>query len=461
MADSMTGSTQVNIENDVRKMSLFKLGWPVFVQCLLSLCLGYVDTLMISAYSEEAVGGLGNANQILGFLTLAFTVISSAAGVIIAQYIGAGLKSKLGEIYTVSVFFNLILSGVISILVFFGCDVLLDVMKVPSFMRPDAKAYMEIVGGYMFLQAMIDVFSQIFRNNGRTKIGMVIALGMNIINIAGNYMFLFGPLKHLELGVEGVAISTTVSRVIGMVISMLYFKYKIDGKISIKYLKPFPKDTLFKLLRLGIPTAGENISYNVAQLIILMFVNSFNSAVMTNTKTYATIIGNFAYLFSVSSAVATAIVVGHAVGAEDYDYAYKRVLNTLKKAMFISIGIAVINCIISPITIGLFTENTQIIELGKRVLFICIFLEVGRTANLVIINSMRAAGDIQFPTYLGMASMWGVSVLFAFIFGIVFDMGLIGIWIAMAMDEILRGVVVYIRWKRGGWRNHRVVDKVL
>jgi Na+-driven multidrug efflux pump len=99
MAVDVVKDKKKDMTNDVRKMSLFKLAWPVFVQCLLSLCLGYVDTLMISRYSSTAVGGLGNANQILGFLTLAFTVISSAAGVIIAQYIGAGLKNKLSEIY--------------------------------------------------------------------------------------------------------------------------------------------------------------------------------------------------------------------------------------------------------------------------------------------------------------------------------------------------------------------------
>ena len=446
-------------DTDVKKMSLFKLGWPVFVQSLLALCLGYVDTLMISRYSSSAVGGLGNANQILGFLTLAFTVISSAAGVVVAQYIGAGLKEKLSEIYTVSVFFNLILSGVISLLVFVGCDFILEIMKVPVSMRPDAKAYMEIVGGYMFLQAMIDIFSQIFRNNGKTQIGMIIAIGMNIINITGNYLFLYGPLKYLDMGVKGVAISTTVSRVVAVIIAMLFFKFKIEGNISIRYLWPFPKEMLGKLLKLGVPTAGENISYNIAQLIILTFVNSFNSEVITNTKTYATIISNFAYLFSVSAAVATSIVVGHSVGARQSEYAYKKVLGTLKKAMLVSLCIAVTSFIISPYTIGLFTEDNQIIDLGRKVLFVCIFMEIGRTANLVIINSMRAAGDIRFPTYLGMASMWGVAVLFGYILGIKLGLGLIGIWIAMAMDEILRGIVVFIRWIRGGWRGKSVVGK--
>lgn len=444
-------------ELDVRKMSLFKLGWPIFIQCLLSLCLGYVDTLMISNYDEKAVGGLGNANQILGFLTLAFTIISSAAGVMIAQYIGAKLTEKLSEIYTVSIFFNLILSGVISLLLFVGCDFILKIMQVPRVMLPDAKAYIEIVGGFMFVQALIDMFSQIFRNNGRTKFGMLIALTMNIINVAGNYLFLYGPLKHLELGVKGVAISTTVSRVIALFIAMFLFRYKIEGQISLKYLWPFPKDILFKLLRLGIPTAGENISYNIAQIIILMMVNSFNSVVVTNTKNFATIVSNFAYLYSVSAAVSTSIIVGHAVGANDYDYAYERVLKSLKKALVISVSIAAVNWLVSPLTIGLFSKNPEVISLSNKVLFICIFLEIGRTANLVIINSMRAAGDVKFPTYLGMVSMWGVAVGFGYLFAIVLNMGLIGLWIAMAMDEILRGIVVYIRWKRGGWRNKRVI----
>lgn len=446
-------------EQDVKKMSLFHLSWPIFIQVLLGMCLGYADTFMISQYSETAVGGLGNANQIMGFLTLAFTIISSAAGVIIAQYLGAKLYDKLSQIYTVSIAFNLIISLIISLIVCLGCDVLLKFMKVPDVMVADARSYMQIVGGFMFLQALIDMFSQIFRNNGKTKIGMLITLGMNIVNIGGNYLVLFGPLKHLELGVSGVAISTTVSRFVAVIVAAVYFKYKVEGSIALKYLRPFPVDILKKLLKLGIPTAGENISYNIAQLFILTFVNSFNSVVVTNTKLFATILSNFAYLISVSAAMGTAIIVGHAVGAKEEEYAYKKVLSTLKISMVSAVGIAIFSYLISPYTFAMLTNDVQIIELGQQVMFVCIFLEIGRTANLAIINSMRAAGDVIFPTVLGMGSMWGISVLFSWIFGIVLDMGLVGIWIAMAMDEILRGIVVFIRWIRGGWRGKSVISK--
>lgn len=445
--------------NEIKNMSLFKLGWPIFVQALLSMCLGYIDTLMISDYSNEAVGGIGNANQIMGLLTLAFSIIASATGVIVAQYIGAKIREKLSEIYTVSIFFNLILSGLVSLIILLGANGIVKLMKVPTAMVPYAKDYMVIVGGFMFLQAIFDTFSQIFRSNGKTKIGMMIAIGMNLINIVGNYCFLYGPLKFLDLGVKGVAISTTVSRAFAVIAAIVFFIYKIDGSISIKYLRPFPKDMFKKLLKIGIPTAGENISYNIAQIIILTFVNSFNSVVFTNTKIYCGILSNFAYLYSISAAIATSIIVGQAVGANENDFAYKKVLSTLKTSMIISISIALVNFLLSPYTLGIFSSDAEVITLGRKIMFICLFLEIGRTVNLVIINSMRASGDVKFPTYLGMASMWGISVLLGYILGIVFNLGLIGIWIAMALDEILRGIVVYIRWLRGGWRGKSIIGK--
>ena len=443
--------------NSVQNMSTFKLGWPIFVQALLSMCLGYIDTLMISNHSPNAVGGIGNANQILGFLTLAFSIISTASGVVVAQYIGAKVKEKLNEIYTVAVIFNLALSVGVSAILFLLHNFIIKLMHVPEEMVPSTRDYMLIVGGLLFLQATLDTFSQFFRSNGKTKIGMMISLSMNLINIVGNYCFLYGPLKFLGLSTKGVAISTVFARAVAVIMAIIYFIKYIDGNISIKYLKPFPKDILKKLILVGLPAAGENISYNIAQLVILGFINSL-SALAVNTRIYANILSSFAYLFSVSAAMATSIIVGHEVGAKEYDKAYKRVLSIWWKAVIIAETIAIIGFFISPFTFGIFTDNADIIKLGSQVMFICIFLELGRSTNLVVIQSLRAAGDVRFPTYLGMASMWGVSVLFSYILGIAFHGGIIGIWIAMAMDELLRGIIVIIRWIKGTWRDKRVVD---
>lgn len=437
---------------------LIVLAAPVFVQSLLSLLIGYADSLMLTRYSETAVGAVGNANQVLGFLTLAFTIISSATGVIVAQYLGAGETEKISKIYSVSMAFNLTLSVTISIIVFVFSKGLLKIMQLPDELMPDALSYMRIVGGLIFIQALIETFNQILRSNGKVMFGMIVVLVMNILNIFGNYLFLYGPLSFLMSGATGVAVSSVCSRFIGLAIIAFYFHYNIDGNISVKYLKPFPKSILKNLLKLGLPTAGENISYNISQILISAMVNTMG-LVTINTKIYCNTLTNFSYLYSISIAMATQIIVGHAVGAGKYDFAYKRVYRSVLPSEIISVAIAAANFLLSPLTLSLFTDNANAIELGQQVMFIALFLEIGRTCNLVIINSMRAAGDVKFPTYLGICSMWGVSVLFSYILGMVFGLGLRGIWIAMAADEILRGIIVLWRWKLGSWKNKSVIGK--
>ena len=442
--------------NNIKNFSIVKLSWPIFIQRLLSMCLGYVDTAMVSNYSELAVGAIGNASQIIGFLTLAFSIIATATGVVVSQYLGANKTEKMDQIYTLSVFFNLVLSGLISIIVTVFSTSLLSFMKLPAVMMGDAEAYMRIVGLFLFTNGVMQVFTQIFNCNGRTEIGMLIFFFINVVNILGNYLFLFGPLENLGLGVKGVAISTSISNGVGLVISVIAFIFIIKGRISLKYFRPFPKAMLYKLIKLGIPTAGENISYNISQICITIFVNLLGPLAIT-TKIYCNILCNFSIVYSSSVAGAASIITGHAVGRGDYDYAYKRVMKTLFWAMLISMAIAGCNLLLSPFTFRLFTDNQDVIKLGFNIMLIGLFLEFGRTSNLVIIQSMRAAGDVVFPTVLGIFSMWGISVVFSWIFTRFFNFGLPGVWIAMAMDEIFRGIVVFIRWQRGTWRGKSVV----
>ena len=176
---------------EARKISLFKLAWPIFIQMILSMTLGYIDTIMISHYSETAVGAIGNANQIMGFLRLAFSIITSATGVIVAQYIGAKQTEKMNQIYTVSVLFNLVLSVAVCFIITTFSRPLLTAIQIPSIMMEDANAYMKIVGFFLFTDAIVMIFSQVFNCHGKTSVGMFIFFGMNVMNIIGNYTFLY------------------------------------------------------------------------------------------------------------------------------------------------------------------------------------------------------------------------------------------------------------------------------
>ena len=446
--------------NDVLKKSVFSLAWPIFFQALLGIALGYIDTIMLSNYSETAVGAIGNANSVLSFLALAFTVISSATGIMVSQYLGANKKNEMNRIYTVALAFNLVLSVVISLIVCFFSNPLLRVMQVPDEMMRDADMYMKIVGGTIFTQAVINAFTQIFDSNGKTIFGMIIAFGMNIINIAGNYLLLYGPLSSLGMGASGVAVSTSVSRILAVIAAVIYFMTVIKGSFSPRYLVPFPAKILKELLKLGVPTAGENISYNCSQLVLTALVNTMG-IVAINTKIYANMLSMITYMIAFAAAIATQILVGHSVGAGDYEFAYRRVLKTLRFGLIVSLSIAVVNWLVSPYTFRIFSSDPEVASLGATIMLIAVFLEFGRTTNIVVINSMKAAGDVKFPTVLAILSMWGLSVLLSYILGVVLGMGLAGVWIGMAADEICRGVVVFIRWIRGGWRGKRVISEEL
>lgn len=451
---------ETNNKKAVMNMSVFHLAWPIFFQMLLGMALGYIDTVMLSNYSETAVGAIGNANTVIGFLTLAFTVITSATGIMVSQYLGAGKKEEMNRIYTVALAFNLVLSVAISLIVFLFSEPMLRLINVPEEMISDADKYMKIVGGTIFTQALINAFSQIFNSHGKTFFGMIIAFGMNVVNIIGNFLMLYGPLQVLGLGASGVALSTIFSRILAVAAAAVYFGAVIKGSFSPRYLVPFPAKILKELLKLGVPSAGENISYNLSQLVITAIVNTMG-IVAINTKIYGNMLSMINYMIAFAAATATQILVGHSIGADDYDFAYRRVLKTLRLGLIVSISFAVVNWLAAPFTFKLFSSDPRVSELGAIVMFIAIFLEFGRTTNIIIINSMKAAGDVKFPTILAIFSMWGVSALFAYILGIVCGMGLAGVWIAMAADEIVRGIVVFIRWIHGGWRGKRVISEGL
>ena len=433
-----------------KKNLLFMLTWPIFIELVLQMLVGNVDQIMMSQYSDNAVAAIGNVNTIMNFVTITFSIVTMAITIMVTQYLGSKNREKVSEIYTVGIFTNLVFSLIISAGLFFGSDWLFNAIKMPAELMADAKVYLNIVGGLVFLQAIFMSFSAIFRSNGLMKQGMYVSVIVNVLNIIGNAILL--P----SMGIAGIAISSVFSRFIGVILVYRLFRKSIDGEIKLKYLRPFPKDTFKQLMGIGLPAGGESAAYNFSQMVILMCVNMLGTAVIT-ARVYANMIAWLSYLYSSAVGQANQIIVGHLVGAGEDDTAYERSLKTLRPAMLVTFIISVVIFIFSNQIFGLFTQNKEILSLLKAITFIEIFLELGRAVNIVIIRGMQAAGDTQYPVLISVISMWGVATLLSYILGIVLGWGLVGVWIAMALDEIVRALIFYIRWKRGSWRGKAVI----
>ena len=440
------------------KTPLMILAGPMFLELFLNTMLNNVDTLMLSHYDECAVGAVGNANTIMFMMNILFNVIATATSVVVAQYLGAKRYDKMNMIYTLSVAVNLVIGLVLSGVFCAANPLIMDFLHVSPEMRPYSMVYIYIVGGFGFLTAVFNVMLQILRCNGYTKIGMRVTFGINIVNILGNYLFLYGPLSGLKLGVAGVAISTVAARALAVLAVFIFFFAAKIGKISLRFLKPFPGRLLVKMITIGLPTAGENLTYNLYQTTLLSFVNAMgNDAV--NARAFCNTLISFAMIFSNASAMATQIITGHLVGAGKSDEAYKRVFKTLRTSMPITIALATTNAILCRYTLQIFTDNPHIIALGQMIMIADIFVEIGRCLNMTFVSSLKAAGAYMFPLIIGIVCNWGLGLTAGYAVGVLMGVGVAGIYAGTATDECIRGLIVMYYWYKKKWVGKSVVEK--
>ena len=428
-----------------------KLSFPIFIELLLQLLVGNVDQFMVSHISQDSVAAIGNANQLVNIVIIVLNVMSMATTILITRYIGANDRKGISTVCSVSVVMSLVSSVLATSVLVFFCRPLFGFLQVPASVMEEAVEYTTIVGGFLLVQGLYMTFAAILRSYSFTRDVMFVSLIMNLMNIGGNVILINGYLGFPKLGIVGAAISTNISKCIGLVIVFYLFCKKTDASIGRRYLKPFPFSTLKRLLSIGLPSGGEELSYNLSQMCILRFVNFFGTSVIA-TKVYCSMLANIAYVYSIAIAQATQIVIGYFIGMKLFSKIAKRVHTTVWLSMAISTCLTAIMYINSDAIFGIFTSDAEILALGKQILLIEFFLEIGRSVNISMVRCLIAVGDIKFPFLIGLGSSWLVATGGAYVLGVVFQWGLVGIWVAMAIDECLRGLLFLIRFKQGAWK---------
>lgn len=285
---------------------------------------------------------------------------------------------------------------------------------------------------------------------------MLVTVVVNILNIIGNYSLIFGKFGCPELGVEGAAISTAFSRGVSMVILFVILFRKHIHRFPLAYFRPFPFIELKNLMRVGLPSAGEQLSYSSSQVVITFFINMLGVEALA-TRTYCVNIIMFVYLFSISMAWGGAICIGHLIGEKKPHAAFLLGKYVMKKSVMITLILSGIIAASGHAILSWLTSNPEIIRMGVIVLLIDVVLEIGRPINIFATNALRAAGDVNYPFYVGLVVMWSVAVGIGYLFGIYWAWGICGMWVAFALDENIRGIIFVRRWYGMKWVNKSFV----
>ena len=436
----------------MKKLKLFSLAWPIFIETALFMLLGIVDVFVLSRYDDLAASSVNAANQAVSITTIVFTVISTASAVMISQYLGAEKRKDASRVAALSMVFHLLFGVIISVLFLFFGTPILKFIGAKGDVLNFAGEYLSIVGGFVFLQALMSSMSVIIRNHGMTKISMFVTVGMNIMNTTLDIVFVLGLCGFPRMGVKGVAIATTLSRLFGVIVLGIVLFKKVEKPSIFKLLRPFPKEDIKNITKIGVPSAMETFLYNVSQLIITSIVLNCLSEAELITKTYVHNITMFFYIFAVSIGQASQIMIGHLVGAKEYDKAQKQAYRSYGIALAIVMTVSFVGVLFRKNLVGIFTNDSAVITLGANILLINLVLELGRTSNLVLIACLRGSGDVFYPTLCAIFSNIIISTLGSYLFAVVFGMGIYGLWIAIAADECVRGFLMFLRLRSGKWK---------
>ena len=205
------------IQQENLKKRLTKLAAPIFIETLLIMMLGAVDTFMLSRYSDNSVAAVGVVNQIIMLTFLVFEVINLGTSVLCSQYLGAKLQKNVIQVVGISILMNFVIGITISLILYFCARPILHSMGLTSTLMQDGMDYMRIVGAFAFFQALSLTLSASLRSANKAVYPMMVTVVVNILNIVGNYSLIFGRFGFPELGVEGASISTAFSRGVSMI----------------------------------------------------------------------------------------------------------------------------------------------------------------------------------------------------------------------------------------------------
>lgn len=436
--------------------SLKKLIWPLIIEQVLIMAVGVADTMMISYAGEAAISGVGLVDMVNNLIITILAAVAAGGAIIVSQYIGSKDHKSANFASSQLLMITFLISVVIMILclvfhqfllnIFFG-SIEADVMKA-------CVTYFLISALSFPFLGVYNSASALFRSIEKTKVTMYVSILMNLINVVGNYIGVF----ILKAGVVGVAVPTLISRIVAAVI-MLYlsFNHKNAVYVKMKEILAWNGQMIKRILSIAVPNGIENGLFTLGRVLVTSIVALFGTSQIA-ANSVAGSVDQIAVVVVNAINLGIVTVVGQCIGAGDYDQASHYIKKLMKVSYVVTGLIGGLVIVGLPLILNLYTLSDE----ARNLTFILIIMHnvmafALHPTSFVLPNGLRAAGDVKYSMYVGIGSMVVFRLGVAFLFGVIFNMGIVGVWIAMGTDWLCRSVCFMIRFVSGKWKQFKVI----
>ena len=443
---------------------LVRLILPLVIEQLLLMTVGMADTMMVTTAGEPVVSGVSLVDNINILIINIFSALSTGGAVVVAQYLGRrdreNARSAAKQLLYASLLLALLFMGVALCLrehilrLIFG-DISREVMD-------SALIYFLLTAAAYPFIAVYNAGAALFRAMGNSKVSMLNSLIVNVINIAVNAVLIYG----FGMGAAGAGFGTLASRVAAaLIIGVMITRPNLPVYADRLFQPQFQWRMIRSILRIGVPAGIENGMFQIGKLLVLRLVTSFDAgvdlAVAGSAVAANAICGSIASCINVPGqavGLSMVTVIGQCMGAGDHrqavDYTRK-----LMQACYLAMGVSCAGLILAaPALVPLFNLTPATAAIAVQVLRWCaVFTAVFWPMSFTLPNALRAAGDVRFTMMVALLSMWICRIGMSYLLGRWLGLGLLGVWMGMFSDWIVRGAVFLIRFLRGKWKNHHVI----
>ena len=429
---------------------------PLFFEQLLIMLVGMADTLVVSYAGEAAVSGVSLVNQFNTIFIYLFTALASGGAVVISQYIGRNQKDAAGTSASQLLLFSTGFSMIVAGIVLAGNEWILRLMfgKVEESVMEACVTYLRISAYSYPALAIYNAGAAVYRSLGRTDVTMYLSVASNIINVIGNLIGIF----VLHAGVAGVAYPSLIARIFSaIVITALCFRRKNGVFYRGKWIFRWDSAAMRQILNIAVPNGLENGVFQLVKVALSSIVALFGTYQIA-ANGVAQSIWSLAALAGVAMGPVFITVIGQCMGNGDTDAAEHYFKRLTRITLLISSAWNLLIFLLTPFFMKFYALQP---ETKRLVIWLVLIHNVFNAAAYpfsgALSNGLRAAGDVKFTMYVSVISTIAVRLLLSWFFGIVLQMGVIGIAIAMVCDWSIRAVIFFWRQKSGKWKTFQVI----
>lgn len=445
------GRTQAEI-----RARVLDLSGPALVEMFLVTFVSMADMMMVGRVGPAAVTSVGLTNQPMMFFQAVFMALNVGTTALVARSIGAGNREQANEAARQTLIFTTVLGLLMSAIAYFGADWVMRFMGAEPDVIRMGVPYFQIVGAGLIFNTLSMSAAASLRGAGDTRSPMTVNITSNLLNLVGNYAFIYGHFGAPAMGVFGAGLSTTLSRAVGTA----YFLYLIfSGKRGI-HLRLRDKyrinwDILRRIFVVGLPTGIEQIILRGGQVTFARVVAGLGTVGFAAHQIGMNIL-SLSFMPGQAFAIGATTLVGQNLGAKDPEGAEQCAAEARRIGLLVAGSMAVIFFFFGRYLAWMYTDDVTVMANTALVLKIYALIQPAQSTAFILAGALRGAGDTKWPLYATAGGVWLARVALAALFINVFHWGLVGAWLGMAGDQLGRTAVISSRFKSGRWKLAKV-----